>query len=79
MSKQYLSGTWANGEYLNWDVDEDKRSILKKRWLKDSPLIIFDEIHDIIPSFIGNIKTIYGINLNINKSELTSGFEVNKS
>lgn len=45
MSKRFLSDEWANGEYLNWDVDEDRQAILKKRWLKDSPLVIFDEIH----------------------------------
>lgn len=45
MSKDYLSGDWANGEYLNWDIDEDKQTILKKKWLKDIPLVIFDEIH----------------------------------
>ncbi len=45
MSKRYLHGEWANGEYLNWDIDEDKRSILKKQWLTSSPLVIFDEIH----------------------------------
>ena len=37
--------TWNGGEYFNWDVDEDRRAILKKLWRKDSPLVIFDEIH----------------------------------
>ncbi len=45
LSKRFLSGDWADGEYLNWDVDEDKRAILKKQWLASSPLVIFDEIH----------------------------------
>lgn len=41
--------------------------------------IIFDEIHDIIPAFIMDMRNLYGININITKSELTSSFEVNKS
>lgn len=45
LSKQLLTGKWAHGEYLNWDIDEDKRAIIKKQWLKSSPLVIFDEIH----------------------------------
>ncbi len=45
LSKRFLSNSWAHGEYLNWDVDEDRQAVLKKRWLKDSPLVIFDEIH----------------------------------
>ena len=45
VSKNLLTGQWAGGEYFNWDVDEDRIAILKKRWRKDSPLIIFDEIH----------------------------------
>lgn len=45
LSKQLLTGKWADGEYLNWDIDEDKRAIVKKQWLKSSPLVIFDEIH----------------------------------
>ena len=45
LSKSYLTDDWKNGEYLNWDIDEDKRAILKKQWLQTSPLVIFDEIH----------------------------------
>ena len=40
-----LLGGRDRGTYLNWDVDEDKHAILKKRWELNSPLIIFDEIH----------------------------------
>lgn len=45
LSKRFLTGNWSNGEYLNWDVDEDRLIILKKRWRKDASLIILDEIH----------------------------------
>src|ERR1700733_15804689 len=45
MSKRFLTNDWLEGEYFNWDVDEDRRAILKKKWRKDSPLVIFDEIH----------------------------------
>jgi len=31
--------------YLNWDDEDDKRTILKKSWSRDTELIIFDELH----------------------------------
>ena len=33
------------GLYLNWDFDEDKMSILKKKWDQDHELIVLDELH----------------------------------
>ena len=33
------------GLYLNWDFDEDKENIIKRRWDEDHQLIIFDELH----------------------------------
>ena len=34
-----------SGLYLNWDFDEDRYSILKKRWDQNHQLIAFDELH----------------------------------
>ncbi|MCL5260709.1 MAG: AAA family ATPase [Gammaproteobacteria bacterium] len=31
--------------YFNWDVDEDRRAMLQKKWLPGTPLVIFDELH----------------------------------
>ena len=33
------------GLYLNWDFDEDRYNILKRRWDEDHQLIVFDELH----------------------------------
>lgn len=45
LSKRFLAADWSDGEYFNWDVDEDRRALIKKLWKKDNPLVIFDEIH----------------------------------
>ena len=33
------------GRYLNWDFDEDRQEILKKRWSAKDELLVFDELH----------------------------------
>jgi hypothetical protein len=58
LSKALCHGRFANGIYLNWDNDEDRRAILKKKWLADSPLIIFDELHK-YPRWKRWIKGVY--------------------
>ncbi len=45
LSKRLLSQQWATGQYFNWDVDEDRRALLKKLWRNDAPLVVFDELH----------------------------------
>jgi predicted AAA+ superfamily ATPase len=45
LSQRLLAQYFPNGEYFNWDLDEDRRAILDKRWRQDSPLIVFDELH----------------------------------
>ncbi len=32
-------------EYFNWDADEDRQAILKKQWMAQTPLVVFDELH----------------------------------
>ena len=49
---------FPQGVYFNWDSDEDRRAILKKAWLKTSPLIIFDELHK-FPRWKNWIKGVY--------------------
>ena len=45
LAKSLLKNNFPNGLYFNWDNDEDKKAIKEQRWLKNCPLIIFDEIH----------------------------------
>lgn len=58
LSKSLCHGIFADGEYFNWDNDEDRRAILHKQWRKDSPLIIFDEMHK-YPRWKQWIKGVY--------------------
>ena len=45
LSKAICREQFADGEYFNWDVDNDRRAIINKQWRDDSPLVIFDELH----------------------------------
>ncbi|MFA6036649.1 MAG: ATP-binding protein [Legionellales bacterium] len=45
LAKGLLKDNWAQGQYFNWDVDEDRKAILKKEWKSNAPLVIFDELH----------------------------------
>lgn len=45
LSKAFCYGKFANGVYLNWDKDEDRRAILHKEWPSHASLVIFDELH----------------------------------
>ncbi|MBN1684409.1 MAG: AAA family ATPase [Gammaproteobacteria bacterium] len=59
---QYLGKTrFPSFAYFNWDVDEDRRAILNKQWLKDASLIIFDELHK-YPRWKQWIKGVYDSN-----------------
>lgn len=44
--------------YYNWDVEEDRRAILNKKWLENVPLVIFDELHK-YPRWKQWIKGVY--------------------
>jgi predicted AAA+ superfamily ATPase len=35
----------ASGRYFDWDLDEDRQAILKRRWATGDRLLVFDEIH----------------------------------
>lgn len=45
LAKKILGATTEGGRYFNWDFDEDRRDILKKRWHDRDYLLVFDELH----------------------------------
>lgn len=46
VGKTYLSKLLTKKyQYFNFDRDEDRQMILKKQWIRNGELIIFDEIH----------------------------------
>jgi predicted AAA+ superfamily ATPase len=45
LGKRLLKEDHIQGQYFNWDRDEDRKALLKKQWKQDSSLIIFDELH----------------------------------
>lgn len=58
LGKALCHDAFTNGVYLNWDSETDRRAILKKQWLNNAPLIIFDELHK-YPRWKTWIKGIY--------------------
>ncbi len=58
LAKSLLSLNGPSGRYFNWDLDEDRQSILGKKWTEDASLIIFDEIHK-YPDWKNWIKGVY--------------------
>lgn len=45
LAKRLLKEDHINGEYFNWDKDDDRKAIQKLQWKKDSSLVVFDELH----------------------------------
>ncbi len=60
LAKSLLETYYPEGRYFNWDYDEDRRDILKKRWREDTPLLIFDEFHK-YPHWKQWIKGVYDV------------------
>ncbi len=58
LAKGILSDHFPSGRYLDWDLDEDRQDILKKRWHIEDKLLIFDELHK-LPRWKTWIKGIY--------------------
>lgn len=58
LSKALCYGAFAKNQYFNWDKDEDRRAILKKQWLTEDNLVIFDELHKYL-RWKGWIKGVY--------------------
>ena len=45
LAKAVLEDHFPSGRYFNWDFDEDRQDILRKRWSSDARLLVFDELH----------------------------------
>jgi len=58
LSKNLCIDLHAECKYFNWDVIDDRRAALNKQWLKEIPLVIFDELHK-YPRWKSWIKGIY--------------------
>jgi len=58
LSKNLMHGRFADSIYLNWDNDQDRKTILRKEWSPETPLIIFDELHK-YPRWKQWIKGVY--------------------
>ncbi|MBU1241654.1 ATP-binding protein, partial [Myxococcota bacterium] len=50
----------AAGSYFNWDCDDDRQAILKKRWRAGDTLLVFDELHK-FPRWKSWIKGVYDV------------------
>jgi len=60
LAKAILSDHFTSGRYLNWDLDEDRQDILRKRWGADDQLLVLDELHK-FPRWKTWIKGIYDV------------------
>ena len=45
LAKYILEKSYTKGRYFNWDYDEDRRDIIRKRWHDQDNLLVFDELH----------------------------------
>lgn len=60
LARDILAREFPEGRYFNWDFDEDRQDILKKRWSSDNRLLVFDELHK-HPRWKVWIKGVYDI------------------
>lgn len=60
LARSILNGFQRGGRYFNWDFDEDRRDLLKKRWHDKDNLLVFDELHK-YPRWKGWLKGIYDV------------------
>lgn len=70
MAKDILT-RFPSGRYFNWDFDDDRQDILKKRWTTENTLLVFDELHK-FPSWKNWIKGLYDVS-RANHSFLVTG------
>ena len=52
--------SYSRVEYLNFDLSEHRKIILKKKWSRKADLVIFDELHK-MPKWKSWIKGIYDV------------------
>jgi predicted AAA+ superfamily ATPase len=60
LARMILDATTEGGRYFNWDFDEDRRDILKKRWHDSDYLLVFDELHK-YPKWKNWLKGIFDV------------------
>jgi predicted AAA+ superfamily ATPase len=70
MAKDLLT-RFPSGRYFNWDFDDDRQDILKKRWTAENTLLVFDELHK-FPRWKNWIKGLYDVSRS-NHSFLVTG------
>lgn len=70
LAKAIASEAFPSARYLNWDFDEDRQDILKKKWSADNRLLVFDELHK-FPRWKGWIKGIYDVSHEIHSFLIT--------
>jgi len=70
LAKSILTKDFSEGRYLNWDYDEDRQDILKRKWSEDNTLLVFDELHK-FPRWKGWIKGIYDVSHEIHSFLIT--------
>lgn len=58
LSQNLCRDKFAEGDYYNWDIDEDRQAIMDKAWRSDKPLVIFDELHK-YPKWKQWLKGVY--------------------
>lgn len=58
LAKKILARHFPEGRYFNWDLDEDRQDILKKKWAENNTLLVFDELHK-YPKWKRWIKGVY--------------------
>ena len=59
LAKELLVAS-PSGRYFNWDYDDDRQSILQKKWADQDNLLIFDELHK-YPTWKTWIKGLYDV------------------
>ncbi len=60
MAKLIAKENYKRCEYLNWDLDQDKKKILNLSFSPDSEIIIFDEVHK-YKNWKNHIKSFYDV------------------
>jgi len=60
LARSILRTHFSSGRYFNWDLDEHRMDLLKKRWKSDDKLLVFDEIHK-FPRWKQWVKGIYDV------------------
>ena len=70
LAKAILTKDFSDGRYLNWDYDEDRQDILKRKWSEDNTLLVFDELHK-FPRWKRWIKGIYDVSPEIHSFLIT--------